>query len=440
MSSAIHSLQWKDVAPSKRGPFDPSPARTLALEVTRAAASKVKRLDAVDREKTVAALDRAFLAAYGAWVAGWAASEPGGGGPIKGWCCERDSVLRKDDLESTDPIAASAERAALAVIEWNDFLIEIESLFRELTPEAGTTDSAPSSSDIARDVERAAVRLVTLVVTRTGAEDAWYATFARLLAWYLESRGIDGASARVAEVASGRFSSWVAPDEATTQQACADIADVVANASRGERVGAVTDALALWLKMRPSAFSSFQSARASAYEPIRADGHRGYIHKVDRAHDPERADAMEVALDACRASAERGEDLTFDRLAAWQGIVLGKAGPAPFRSGEAWAKRGRERYGIARDTRERFEQCLAGANDGHDLVVVRAARAYLDVCFFHPFEDGNARAARLALDHVLTRHGLGLHTAEPLFLIPRNVEDGAWQWTRLVDHLVGTHL
>ncbi len=440
MSSAIHSLHWKDVAPSKRGPFDPSPARTLALEVTRAAASKVKRLDAVDREKTVAALDRAFLAAYGAWVAGWdwAASEPGGGGPIKGWCCERDSVLRKDDLEAADPIAASAERAALAVIEWNDFLVELESLFRELTP-AGT-DGAPSSSDIARDVERAAVRLVTLVVTRTGAEDAWYGTFARLLDWYIESRGLPVATRLIADVASGRFSSWVAPDEATTQQACADIANAVANASRGDRGDIVIDALALWLKMRPSAFSSFQSARASAYDAIRADGHRRYIYKVDRAHAAERADAMEVALDACRASAERGEDLTFDRLAAWQGIVLGRPGPAPFRSGEAWAKSGRERYGLAPDTRERFEQCLAGANDGPDLVVVRAARAYLDVCFFHPFEDGNARAARLALDHVLTRHGLGLHTAEPLFLISRSVEDGAWQWTRLVDHLVGTHL
>lgn len=440
MSGAIHSLHWKDVAPSKRGPFDPSQARTLALEVTRAAASAVKKLDAVDRVKTAAALDRAFLAAYGAWVAGWdwAASEPGGGGPIKGWCCERDSILRKDDLAAADPVAASAERAARAVIEWNDFLIELESLFRELTP-AESADGTPSSSDIARDVERAAGRLVTLVVTRTGAEDAWYATFARLLDWYIESRGIDGASALVAEVASGRFSSWVAPDEATTQQACADIANAVANASRGERAGAATDALALWLEMRSTAFSSFQSARASAYEPIRADGHRGYIHKFDRARDPERADAMEVALDACRASAERGEDLTFDRLAAWQGIVLGEAGPATFRSGEAWAKRGRERYGLARDTRERFEQCLADANN-HDLVVVRAARAYLDVCFFHPFEDGNARAARLALDHVLTRHGLGLHTAEPLFLIPRNVEDGAWQWTRLVDHLMGTRL
>lgn len=445
MSTSIHSLHWKDVAPSKRGPFDPSLARTLALEVTRAAASKVKKLDAVDRGATVAALDRALLGAYGAWVGGWnwAASEPGGGGPIKGWCCERDSVLCKEDLEAADPIARSAERVALAAIEWSDFLIELESLFRELTP-SGDADEAPSSSDIARDVERAAGRLVALVVTRTGAEDAWYATFARLLNWYIESRGLDGATALVNEVASGRFSSWIAPDEATTQQACADIANAIANVARRDPPAVAAggnDALDVWLTMRPRAFSSFR-ARTSTYEPIRADGHRSYIHKLDRARAPSRADTLEVALDACRASAGRGEDLTFERLAGWQGIILGLTGPAPFRTTDAWAKGGRERYRRLPDTHTRFEACLADANDPRDDVVVRAARAYLDVCFFHPFDDGNARCARLALDHVLTRHGFGLHSAEPLFLIPRYVEDGSWQLTQLIDHLLGrsTHL
>ena len=38
----------------------------------------------------------------------------------------------------------------------------------------------------------------------------------------------------------------------------------------------------------------------------------------------------------------------------------------------------------------------------------RAARAYLDVCFFHPFDDGNARCAFLALVFVLAREGIAL--------------------------------
>ncbi|MET7621918.1 hypothetical protein [Streptomyces sp. NPDC005408] len=34
--------------------------------------------------------------------------------------------------------------------------------------------------------------------------------------------------------------------------------------------------------------------------------------------------------------------------------------------------------------------------------------AYLDVCFFHPFGDGNARSAFLALIFVLDREGVAL--------------------------------
>ena len=41
-------------------------------------------------------------------------------------------------------------------------------------------------------------------------------------------------------------------------------------------------------------------------------------------------------------------------------------------------------------------------------LTVRAARACLDVCFFHPFDDGNARSAFLALVYVLAREGVTL--------------------------------
>ncbi|MFI9429176.1 Fic family protein [Streptomyces achromogenes] len=41
-------------------------------------------------------------------------------------------------------------------------------------------------------------------------------------------------------------------------------------------------------------------------------------------------------------------------------------------------------------------------------LTARAARAYLDVCFFHPFDDGNARSAFLALVFVLAREGVAL--------------------------------
>jgi len=71
--------------------------------------------------------------------------------------------------------------------------------------------------------------------------------------------------------------------------------------------------------------------------------------------------------------------------------------------------------------------------------VVRAARVFLDVCFFHPFDDGNARAARLALDHVLTSAGLALHAAAPAFVVPRAAGDieGTLAFVRTLEQLVG---
>ncbi|MFI1153336.1 Fic family protein [Streptomyces sp. NPDC020817] len=62
----------------------------------------------------------------------------------------------------------------------------------------------------------------------------------------------------------------------------------------------------------------------------------------------------------------------------------------------------------------RLDACLAGSaktgtRRGRPLpLTARAARAYLDVRFFHPFDDGNARSAFLALVFVLAREGVAL--------------------------------
>ncbi|MFK0284985.1 Fic family protein, partial [Streptomyces sp. NPDC090499] len=47
-------------------------------------------------------------------------------------------------------------------------------------------------------------------------------------------------------------------------------------------------------------------------------------------------------------------------------------------------------------------------------LTARAARACLDVCFFHPFDDGNARSAFLALVYVLAREGVALDSVSLL--------------------------
>jgi hypothetical protein len=55
--------------------------------------------------------------------------------------------------------------------------------------------------------------------------------------------------------------------------------------------------------------------------------------------------------------------------------------------------------------------------------VAKAVRAYLDLCFFHPFEDGNARAARLAFEWHLSLGPFSVADLDPIFRLPRVAGD-----------------
>ncbi|MFJ4481515.1 Fic family protein [Streptomyces longwoodensis] len=100
-------------------------------------------------------------------------------------------------------------------------------------------------------------------------------------------------------------------------------------------------------------------------------------------------------------------------LAAWQREVLDET-EAPSRTNDAHAKAGNERYGLTPSTQADFAACLREATDSELPLAARAARAYLDVAFFHPFTDGNARVALLTLVHVLAREDIVLSEVGPL--------------------------
>lgn len=240
----------------------------------------------------------------------------------------------------------------------------------------------------------------------------------------------------VLRVIGGHFSSWCEPDVDTAREACTQLGFAVADATRWSSTHPRPDALAAWLETRTAAFQDPPQQRRR--EPVRRDGHLHFIERRDRARDPERADRMLAALTACRAHAKSGGALTFAALTSWQAQVLGVDAPR-FRTTEAFARDGSVRHGIAPDTCERFVACLAEAGSAERLNV-RAARVYLDVCFYHPFADGNARAARLALDHVITHAGLAMHSVEPLFIIARNAHDrrGAWCLAHALEQLLGS--
>ncbi|GGV82359.1 hypothetical protein GCM10010228_56690 [Streptomyces massasporeus] len=156
-----------------------------------------------------------------------------------------------------------------------------------------------------------------------------------------------------------------------------------------------------------------QAPDSGAEGPVtpRQDGVAEDIRGFDGALDPARADGLLTALELLRDDAGRHARLDFELLQRWQRHVLGTSQAPPLRSRPAFAKGGRERYGIAPDIRARLDACLAeSAYDAARLLplTARAARAYLDVCFFHPFDDGNARSAFLALIFVLARESIAL--------------------------------
>ncbi|MER6112816.1 Fic family protein [Streptomyces hirsutus] len=120
-----------------------------------------------------------------------------------------------------------------------------------------------------------------------------------------------------------------------------------------------------------------------------------------------------TALDVAFADAEQRRPLTFALMAKWQRAALGHD-LVGFRTMPAFAKGGRERYGLAPDTQALFEHCLSESSQRDLPLPSRTARTYLDILFFHPFEDGNARAAMLALAFVLAREGVLLDQVHPL--------------------------
>jgi hypothetical protein len=169
----------------------------------------------------------------------------------------------------------------------------------------------------------------------------------------------------------------------------------------------------------------------------RRDGIAHRIATVEHDRDPVRAQRLHVAYRQMRADAATGEALNLELLSKWQCAVLGVAA-APFRSGPAFAKGGRERYGLGPHTAALFESCLRDSGEVQVPVAARAARVYLDVCFFHPFVDGNARAALLALAFVLAANGIVLDQIGPIAQIQRPADDpeGALGLARLVKALI----
>ncbi|MGW1893999.1 Fic family protein [Streptomyces sp. NPDC002004] len=172
-----------------------------------------------------------------------------------------------------------------------------------------------------------------------------------------------------------------------------------------------TDSLSVWLRVRREA--DWQRAPVLQRIPPDRDGFRSWCEGPVRQRDPIRAERLLAAYTLAREDAARRTPLDFALLAGWQREVLAAPG-APFRVSDAYAKAGRERYALTPRTQADFDSCLHETTDPNIPLAARAARAYLDVAFFHSFTDGNARAALLTLVHVLAREEIVLPEVGPL--------------------------
>lgn len=148
------------------------------------------------------------------------------------------------------------------------------------------------------------------------------------------------------------------------------------------------------------------------------DAHIKYVNQFDAQRSIDRAECMRRAIRTARENAFSGAELTIKLLQDWQREVVGIS-DVSFRRGPAFAKGGLEVYGLDETTEDVFAEKLI--QDSRDTVhsLSKAIRVYLDICFVHPFENGNARAARLAFDFYLTRGGFAVSDVRPLFALPR---------------------
>jgi hypothetical protein len=404
-------LSWDEVDPFQH-PFDRMSAARMvnslgpALRVPRGSdsSSADPAMGSWGEGKLWAdAMSYALVERYGRWAVGWRWARDEGdfdGGPVGSWCCPRHSITTAEE---------TLARVVAALCEWRGWL---ESL-------AGWFEAYPLELTAVEDQrilwERATRNLILRVVDRTGCGSGWHGHCHQVLTWFLDRWQVapDVAQDLVAQAISGRFHSWTSPDT----ELVGDVAQRLALSLRpddGCRPSEpAPDHLQRWLAVRESV--PWQEAPGGGADgPVVSsrDGAAVDIRAFDGVVDPARAEGMLAALELVRVDAGSGACLGFALLRRWQQHVLDTSQPPPFRDSPAFAKGGRERYGIDPNTRARLDVCLAeSAKAGARplALTARAARAYLDVCFFHPFDDGNARAAFLTLVFVLAREGVALN-------------------------------
>lgn len=438
----IWTLTWADADPAIH-PFDPGTVSAVVHAVAPAdfpgpydPTARVGQTTPDPHNAWINVLTLGLAEHYGRWAACWQGKTAGHAvdhGATARWCCPHDSI--------TTPERTLAAITG-ALLDWRSHLEELAEHFARYLP----LPQEPRAAFTAW--ETAVSELVATAMSRTGSEENWYGNSSQILGWFLSAAGIPDhlCDAMVNDAIGGRFQSWIAPTGAEVADVAEALAAAVtgtepdhavwpdiwpwnwpsqrsselpaaARAPRPDHSPPRVDALTTWRRVRQAARWADVAEHASGPAYTGRDG----IAAVFATRE-EGADRLLAALDLARIDAAAGASLTFARLEGWQHVVLGVS-ETPFRTTSAWAKGGRDWYAYRPDLPEAFDACLAEATDPGVPLPSRAARVYLDVAFFHPFADGNARSAALALYFVLARDGVVLDQAASLLTIIRPAGD-----------------
>jgi hypothetical protein len=221
-------LSWDEVDP-RRFPFDAAQAATVVAGLGPAASVPARpagdRPPAEWSRETAVPwtneMTHALAERYGRWALGWRwAHDEGdvGGGPVDAWCCATHSMTTPEQ---------TLARVTAALVEWRGWLEDLAESFERFP-----LGDDRSARERRLAWEEGAAHLVTMVVERTGAGDAWYNHCRQVLTWFLTRWSVpaDRAERLVHEAVSGRFESWTEPSEATV----GDVAERLADSLSGE--------------------------------------------------------------------------------------------------------------------------------------------------------------------------------------------------------------
>lgn len=201
---SVYNLTWGEVDPSRHPFVDKDVFTVASVGIQKAQYNGVPIASA---EQVVS---KELTERYGRWAVGWRWSQDTGG-PISNWCCVQHSWSTPTE---------TASRITSSLLEWRSWLEELRGYFEGLTPPA---EPANFPGDA---LQRALATLITAIVERTGASDAWYFHCEQVLSWYLQYLGVDAGEAppMVAAAVGGIFESWTQPDLPTISQVGASLA------------------------------------------------------------------------------------------------------------------------------------------------------------------------------------------------------------------------